>query len=108
MATGASSAPTSATQQRSLRASAPSPSPADRVSASLASATRLRSRWAASLIATATARLMARNGVRGGITSRGSPCRTHASRSGSGRASCIGGVTPKPSALTPAASSRCT
>ncbi len=54
-----------------------------------------------------TARATPENVVRGGTSSRGSPCISHASTSAPGTVSCTG-ATPKPSAAPPAATIRAT
>lgn len=66
-----------------------------------ASVTRRNSRWRASAISRHTPRATVVNGVRGGISSSGSPWRSHASTRPAGTVSYTG-ATPKPSAVAPA------
>ncbi len=70
-----------------------------------ASVTRRSSAVRACAISCHSARATAENVVRGGTSSSGSPCISHASTSAPGTVSCTG-ATPKPSAAPPAATIR--
>lgn len=91
----------------STRSTAPTGSGRDAAvaRARCASLTRRSSSSRARAMSSHTARATPENVVRGGTSSSGSPCRSHAATSADGTSSYTG-ATPKPSAAAPAATTR--